>query len=70
MNSSGYTDKLPDRNTLWYFRERLSKAGKDRPVFNKIRDQIMAKRISIKKDTMQGASFIEADRGEWEIQGR
>ena len=65
MNFLGYPDKLPDRNTIWYFRERLSKTGKDRLVFNEIRDQIMAKRIRIRKGTMQDASFIEADRGEY-----
>ena len=27
MNFLGYPDKLPDRNTIWYFRERLSKTG-------------------------------------------
>ena len=42
----------------------MSKTGKDPLVFNEIRDQIMAKRIRIKKGTTQGASFIEADRGE------
>ena len=65
MNFLGYPEKLPDRNTIWYFRERLSKTGKDRLVFNEIRDQIMAKRIHIKKGTMQDASFIEADKGEY-----
>ena len=43
----------------------MSKTGKDRLVFNEIRDQIMAKRIHIKKGTMQDASFIEADKGEY-----
>ena len=65
MNFLGYPDKLPDRNTIWYFRERLSKTGKDRLVFNDIRDQIMTKRIRIKPGTMQDASFIESDRGEY-----
>ncbi len=46
-----YPEKLPDGNTIWYFRERLSKNGKDRSVFNEIRDQIMAKRIRIRKGT-------------------
>ena len=64
MKFLGYPEKLPDRNTIWYFRERLSKTGKDRIVFNEIRDQIMAKRIRIKKGTMQDASFIEEDEGE------
>jgi IS5 family transposase len=65
MKFLGYPEKLPDRNTIWYFRERLSKAGKDRIVFNEVRDQIMAKRIRIKKGTMQDASFIEEDEGEY-----
>ena len=65
MNFLGYPEELPDRNTIWYFRERLSKTGKDRLVFNEIRDQIMAKRIRIKKGNMQDASFIEADKGEY-----
>ena len=55
MNFLGYPEKLPDRNTIWYFRERLSKTGKDRLVFNEITEQIMAKRIRIKKGTMQGS---------------
>ena len=53
MNFLGYPERLPDRNTIWYFLERLSKTGKDRLVFNEIKDQIMAKRIHIKKGTMQ-----------------
>ena len=61
MKFFGYPEKLPDRNTIWYFRERLSKTGKDRLVFNEIRDQILAKRIRIKKGTVQDASFIEED---------
>ena len=65
LNFLGYPEKLPDRNTIWYFRERLSKTGKDRLVFNEIRDQIMAKRMRVKPGTMQDASFIEADRGEY-----
>lgn len=63
MKFLGFPDKLPDRNTIWYFRERLPRTAKDRLVFNEIRDQIMAKRIRIKNGTMQNASFIEADRG-------
>jgi len=65
LNFLGYPEKLPDRNTIWYFRERLSKTGKDRLVFNEIRDQIMSSHIRIKKGTMQDAFFIEADKGEY-----
>ncbi len=49
MNFFGFPEKLPDRNTIWYFRERLSKTGKDRLVFNAIKEQSMSKRIRIKK---------------------
>jgi len=45
MNFLGNPEKLPDRNTMWCFRERLSKTGKDRLVFNEIRDQIMARHL-------------------------
>jgi IS5 family transposase len=62
MKFLGFPEKLPDRNTIWYFRERLAKTGKDRLVFNNM-DKIMAKRI--RKGTMQDASFIEVDRGEY-----
>jgi IS5 family transposase len=65
MKFLGFPEKFPDRNTIWYFRERLSKTGKDRLVFNEIRDQIMVKRIRIKKDTMHDTSFIESDREEY-----
>ena len=61
MKFLGFPEKLPDRTTIWYFRERLSKTRKDRLVFNEIRDQVMSKRIRIKKGTMQDASFIEED---------
>ena len=65
LNFLGCPEKLPDRNTIWYFLGRLSKTGKNRLVFNEIKHQIMAKRIRIMKGTMQDASFIEADRGEY-----
>ncbi len=62
MKFLGFPEKLPDMNTIWHFRERLAKTGKDRLVFNNM-DKIMAKMI--RKGTMQDASFIESDRGEY-----
>ncbi len=38
LNFLGYPEKLPDRNTIWYFWERLSEIGKVRLVFNEIRE--------------------------------
>lgn len=54
LNFLTYPEKLPDRNTILYFRERLSKTGKNRLVFNEIRDQIMEKHIRIKMDYNAG----------------
>ena len=65
MNFLGYPEKLLDRSTIWFFRERLSKTGKDRLIFNDIRYQILAKRIRIKSETMQNASFTESDKVEY-----
>jgi len=42
LNFLGYPEKLPDRNTIWYFRERLSKTGKDMLVFNKRSDHVQS----------------------------
>ena len=49
LNFLTYPEKLPDQNTIWYFRERLPKTEKDRLVFNEIRDLIMEKHITVKK---------------------
>ncbi len=62
--------KLSDPQIERKIRDRISKTGKGRSVFNEIRDQIMAKRIRIRKGTMQDASFIEADNGDyWKPKG-
>ena len=53
MNFLVFPEKFTDRNNIWYSRERLSKTGKDRLVFNEIRDQVMSKRIRSKKGTIQ-----------------
>jgi IS5 family transposase len=50
MKFLGFPEKLPYRNTIWYFRERLSKTGKGRIVFNEIRNQILARRIVAHSD--------------------
>ncbi|MEM0136066.1 MAG: transposase [Thermoplasmatales archaeon] len=65
LNVRRYPEKLPNRDTIWYFCERIYRTGKDRLVFNDTRNQIMAKRIIIRKGTMQGTSFIETYKGEY-----
>ena len=69
MNFLGYPEKLPDRNTIWYFRNRLSKTGKDRLVFNEIKEQIMAKQFRIKKANIVGCFLHGGGHGRiWQTQ--
>ncbi len=59
MRFLGFPDKAPDYSTVWRFRERLAKTGKDREIWDElqrqldarghlivIRDQLRNKRIS------------------------
>ena len=62
LNFLGYLWKLLDWSTIWYFRGRLSKTGKERLLFNEIIGQIMWIRLLMKKGNMQVSSFIESDR--------
>jgi len=59
----GYPDIIPDYSTVWYFRERLSKTGKDKDIWNELQMQLELKGISIKKGVIQDATFITADPG-------
>lgn len=61
----GYLWKLLDWSTIWYFRGRLSKTGKECLLFNEIIGQIMWIRLLMKKGNMQDSSFIESDRREY-----
>jgi IS5 family transposase len=66
LNFLGYHEKLPDRNIIWYFRESLSKTGRNRLVFSETEDHtILSKRIHIDEGTMQDVSSIERDKGEY-----
>ena len=66
MNFLGYPEKLPDRNIVWYFRESISKTGRNRLVFSETEDHIIKyNRIRIEESTMQAVSSIEEDNGEY-----
>ncbi len=59
----GFPERLPDSTTIWMFRERLSKTGRDRVIWNELQKQIEAKGIKVKKGSAQDATFITADPG-------
>ena len=63
MNFLDYPDILPDAKTIWYFRERLSKTGRDRIIWNELQRQLEAKGIKVKKGSAQDATFITSDPG-------
>lgn len=59
----GFPEKIPDHTTLWYFRERLIKAGKEQAVWDQLQAQLDAKGLKIKRGVIQDASFITSDPG-------
>ncbi|WP_393970854.1 IS5 family transposase [Oxyplasma meridianum] len=72
MNFLDYPDRLPDARTIWIFRERLSKTGKDRAIWNELNRQLREKRIIINNGSLndikvrieaQDSMIITADPG-------
>ena len=63
MNFLDYPDQYPDARTIWLFRERLSKTGKDRIIWNELQRQLEMKGIKVKKGSAQDATFITSDPG-------
>ena len=63
MNFLDYPDRLPDSTTVWIFRERLSKTGRERTIWNELQRQLDSKGIRIRKGTLQDATFITSDPG-------
>jgi IS5 family transposase len=59
----GYPEKIPDRSTMWVFRENLTNKGKIHLIWNELQRQLDEKGYSIKRGTIQDASFITSDPG-------
>jgi IS5 family transposase len=59
----GYPEKIPDRSTIWKFREDLAKNGKIHLIWEELQRQLEEKRYTIKRGTIQDASFITSDPG-------
>lgn len=59
----GFPEKIPDHTTLWYFRERLIRSGKEQAIWDQLQTQIEVKGLTIRKGVIQDASFITADPG-------
>lgn len=63
MEFLGFPDPIPDSRTVWLFRDRMEKTGKDKQVWAELQRQLDAKGLTVKRGTIQDATFIESDPG-------
>ncbi len=59
----GFPEKAPDYSTVWNFRERLARTGKDRELWEELQRQLDGKGLRVRKGVVQDATFITADPG-------
>ncbi|GAB4315519.1 MAG: hypothetical protein Kow0019_15690 [Methanobacteriaceae archaeon] len=59
----GFPERIPDRSTVWAFRERLINHGKDEKIWEELQRQIDSKGLKVKEGVIQDATFITADPG-------
>ena len=60
----GYPDRVPDSTTIWLFRDRLAKSGKDKLIWAELQRQLNEAGLRVRKGVAQDASFITADPGQ------
>lgn len=63
MEFLGFPESFPDSRTIWLFRERMAKSGKDKAVWSELQRQLNAMGLRVKHGTIQDATFIKADPG-------
>jgi IS5 family transposase len=63
MSFLGFPNPFPDSRTIWLFRERMAKTGRDESVWSELQRQLDAMGLQVKRGTIQDATFIEADPG-------
>lgn len=59
----GYPDKIPDRSTIWLFKEKLTSKGKIHLIWDELQQQLDKQGYSIKRGTIQDATIITSDPG-------
>jgi IS5 family transposase len=57
-----FPDKVPDKATVWSFRERLIKTGINDIIWEELQKQLNYKGLTIKKGVIQDATFIVRSR--------
>jgi len=58
-----FPDKIPDRSTIWAFRERISESGNDSAIWDELQRQLDNKGLKITKGMIQDATFIHSEPG-------
>lgn len=58
-----YPDVIPDRSTIWKFRERLNEKGKVHLIWDELQRQLDEKGYQVKRGVIQDATFITSDPG-------
>ncbi|RZB29497.1 MAG: transposase [Candidatus Argoarchaeum ethanivorans] len=59
----GFPKNIPDRSTIWNFKNRIAKTGKDSAIWGELQRQFYEKGLKIKKGMIQDATFIQSDPG-------
>jgi len=59
----GYPETIPDRSTIWLFRERLAQTGKDTAIWEEFQRQLETQGLMIKRGVILDATSIAADSG-------
>src|SRR5665648_85465 len=63
MKFLGFPETIPDYTTVWYFRERLAKTGKDEEIWDELQRRLDENNMEVKEGVMQDATFITSDPG-------
>lgn len=63
MGFLGFPQPFPDSRTIWLFKDRMAKTGKEKMVWDELQRQLIAMGLQVKCGTIQDATFIEADPG-------
>jgi IS5 family transposase len=63
FNFLGRPNSIPDRSTIWYFRERLTKNQKEDSIWIELQRQIDKLGLTINRGMIQDATFITSDPG-------
>jgi transposase, IS5 family len=68
QNFLGYPSSVPDSRTVWLFKERIAKAGKEKELWQELQKQLDKYRVVVKKGQMKDAVMIEL--GGWRMEGQ